>query len=175
MSRIAAGTYPPYFETYVRLVETENVADTINKYGNEIVKDFENLPAEKAEYSYAPGKWTLKEMLQHVIDTERIFSYRALCIAREDATPLPGFDENSYAANSNASTRTWQSLLAEFSAVRTATDLLFSSFTNEQLEAVGTTNGNPTSAKALVYITYGHLLHHLNIIRQRYLTDYSPA
>ncbi len=169
MPRPVPGTYPSYFENYIKLVNASSAAEAIATYGKTVVEAFRNLPQVKADYSYAAGKWTLKEMLQHIIDTERIFAYRALCLARKETAMLPGFDENIYAANSQANKRKWDELLNEFEAVRHSTDLLLTSFNEEQLLAQGITNNNPTSVNALAFIVFGHILHHLNIIRERYL------
>jgi uncharacterized damage-inducible protein DinB len=163
------ATYPAYFEKYVSLVDAETVKDAIEKYSASINNFFTNIPQNKVDYKYAEDKWSIKELLQHVIDAERIFSYRALCIARHDKTSLPGFDENTYATASNASKRDWQDLLKEFKAVRTSSDLLFESFDESQLEQVGVSNGQPTSVNAIVFITFGHLLHHQQILEERYL------
>jgi len=169
MPQLQPNTYPAYFEKYISLVDAETVKEAISTYSSSIIDFFTNLPEDKADYKYAEDKWSIKELLQHIIDAERIFSYRALCIARHDKTPLPGFDENPYAAASNASKRDWQDLLEEFKAVRTATDLLFKSFDENQLAQVGTSNAQPMSAKAIAFITFGHLLHHKRIIEERYL------
>ena len=169
MPKPTPGTYPAYFENYISKVQASTVKEATVKYGVELIDRFKALPFEKASYAYADGKWTLKEMLQHIIDTERIFAYRAVAIARKEAIGLPGFDENAYAANSKANSRSWNSLLEEFVAVRTATDLLLNSFDEEQLLQQGTTNNNPTTVKAIAFIIYGHIAHHLNIINERYL------
>ncbi len=108
-------------------------------------------------------------MLQHIIDAERIFTYRALRIARHDKTPLPGFDEKEYAAADNADERSWENLLEEFQAVRKSTDLLLQSFTEDQLQQSGTTNNEPNTVEALSFLVYGHILHHMNILKERYL------
>jgi uncharacterized damage-inducible protein DinB len=169
MAQLQPGTYPTYFEKYISLVNTGTVKDAIAKYSSSINDFFTNIPTNKVDYRYGEDKWSIKELLQHLIDAERIFSYRALCIARHDKTSLPGFDENSYAVASNAFKRDWQDLLQEFKAVRASTDLLFESFDASQLEQVGTSNGQPISANALGYITFGHLLHHKRILEERYL------
>ena len=169
MSRPTPGTYPAYFENYISKVQASSVKEAIDTYGKILIDRFKALPAEKADYAYAADKWTLKEMLQHIIDTERIFAYRAVAISRKESIGLPGFDENSYAANSKANRRDWDSLLEEFSAVRNATDLLLKTFDEEQLSQQGTTNNNPTTVKAIAFIIYGHILHHLNIVNDRYL------
>lgn len=163
------GTYPAYFEKYINLVDANSVAEAIEKYSSDIITFVENIPTEKVDYRYAEGKWSIKEMLQHMTDTERIFAYRALRIARHDTTPLPGFDENKYAAASNASARSWQSLLKEFEAVRKSTDLLLESFTSDHLNQTGTTNDQPNTSLAISYMVFGHLLHHINILKERYL------
>ncbi len=169
MSRPKTGSYPAYFEHYIKLVETPTAKEAIEKYSDQILIFFNGLPQQKEDYRYAEGKWTLKELLQHIIDCERIFAYRALTIARGDKTPLPGFDENLYAENSKAGKRTWDSLLTEFKTVRQSSDVLLKNLDDEQLQQTGTSNNNPMSVNALVYIFYGHILHHIGIINERYL------
>lgn len=168
MPEPAAGTYPPYFTRYIELVQAGTVTEAIEKHSASILQFFNNIPTEKIEYRYAEGKWSIREMLQHIIDAERIFAYRALRISRNDQTPLPGFDENTYvfAANPN---RSWQDLLQEFTAVRTSTDLLLNSFTEEQLHRSGITNDHPNTTIAISFIAFGHILHHINIVKERYL------
>jgi uncharacterized damage-inducible protein DinB len=170
MAKLQPGTYAAYFQKYISLVDAETVTEAINKYSSSINVFFADIPEDKTEYKYAEDKWSVKELLQHVTDAERIFAYRALRIARQDKTPLPGFDENSYAAASNASQRDWKDLLEEFRAVRWSTDLLLQSFDENQLEQVGITNNNATSAKAIAFIIFGHLLHHKRILEERYLS-----
>ena len=168
MPKPASGTYPPYFEKYINRVETDSVTEAINKYAQPLIKFFENIPADKAGYRYAEGKWSVQEMLQHIIDTERIFGYRALCIARKDKTPLPGFDENTYANASNADKRSWDNLIEELKAVRTSTDLLLRSFTQEHLQETGITNGQPNTVNGICFVIIGHLLHHKKVLEERY-------
>ncbi len=129
----------------------------------------DSIPVEKADYAYAEGKWTLKELLQHCIDTERIMVYRALCIARGEKQSLPGFDENSYAAASNANIRTWEGLVEEMQLVRKSTILMFDSFNEEQLQQRGSANNHPITCNALGFIIAGHFLHHERIVKERYL------
>src|SRR5919199_1536475 len=105
MPTLTAGTYPPYFGNYINHVNANTVAEAIAKYRNEFVSFFEEIPEEKVDFKYAEGKWSIKEMLQHIIDTERIFAYRALRIARHDKTPLAGFDEKSYSMAVNVDER----------------------------------------------------------------------
>ncbi|RZK26331.1 MAG: DinB family protein [Hymenobacter sp.] len=141
----------------------------------ELHRDLARLTEAQALMRYAPGKWTPKEMLLHIIDTERIFTYRALRFARGDAQSLPGFDENDFAANCEANDRPLSSLLTEYHAVRAATLALFGSLNAAQLDRAGLANGAPTSVRALVFITAGHERHHLAILRERYWPVLPPA
>jgi len=163
------GTFPPYFSTYTNKVKEDNVRDAFKNQEDLINIFFESIPEEKADYAYAPGKWTLKEMLQHMIDAERIFAYRAVCIARKESQSLPGFDENEYAQNSLANARNWHSLVEELKAVRQSTAILFESFTEEILNQSGFSNNSPVTVNALGFITVGHVNHHVDVIKERYL------
>jgi len=169
MARPQPGEFPPPFERYTSLVDVDNITDAVNKYAGDLVSFYTSLPEEKADYAYAPGKWTLKEVLQHVIDAERVFSYRMMCIARKDTTPLPSFDENSYADNALASQRTFASLKEEFVATRKSTDLLLQSLNIDQLSSMGISGKYPASANSLGYVIFGHLMHHKNVTEERYL------
>lgn len=169
MPNLLPGTYPAFIKGYLSFVDVDTVAEAIDKYPGMILEFFKNIPSEKINYRYAEGKWNIKETLQHIIDAERIFAYRALRIARHDKTPLPGFDEKSYALSANADARIWEDLMNEFIAVRKSTDLLLQSFTEDQLEQSGTTNNEPNNVKALSFLVYGHILHHINILKERYL------
>ena len=169
MPKPLEGEYAPFAKGYVALVKGDNLKEIIANHASEIHSFYNSLPEEKADHRYEQNKWTIKELVQHIIDAERIFSYRALRIARKDFTPLPSFDENTFTANSNANSRTLLSLKEEFNAVREATDLLLQSFDQEQLNQQGTAGNHPTTVNAIMYIIYGHLLHHINIIQQRYL------
>lgn len=169
MPPLVPGTYPAFIENYLKNIDVDTVDEAIQKYSTSIIDFFKSIPADKLSYRYAENKWTIKEMLQHIIDAERIFAYRALRIARHDKTPLPGFDEATYAAASEADARTWDSLLQEFEAVRISTNLLLKSFTQDQLKQTGTTNGEPNNVLAISFLVFGHILHHINIIKERYL------
>ena len=159
----------PFYQHYIGLVNAESAADAVKNHSAEILAFYTSLPADKADFAYAEGKWTIKEVLQHVIDAERVFSYRCMRIARKDTTPLPGFDENSYAANSQADKRDFDLMKEEFSLLRGASDIFVSTLIEEQLQNVGVTSNNPITANAIAFIMYGHLLHHMNIINERYL------
>ena len=169
MSIQSPTSVPGYFQFYIdEVIEKDLTTAFINQ--SQIIKDF--FPAiseEKSTYAYEAGKWTLKEVLQHLIDTERIFTYRALCFSRKEILVLPGFDENTYAANSAANDRTWESLLDELVAVRRSTLFLFDSFNQEMLQNSGSANTNIFSVEKIGFIIIGHFNHHKKIIEQRYL------
>lgn len=168
MPKPIEGTFPPYFSRYIDLVKEDNVMDALQAQDSMVQTYFEALES-KADHSYAPGKWTLKEMLQHIIDTERIFNFRALCFARQETQNIPGFEEDDYAANSHAAARTWQSLCEELKAVRLGTRFLFESFSAGDYDHSGSANGKPTTVVAIGFMTVGHLYHHVNVIKERYL------
>ncbi len=169
MSRPKTGDFPPYFEGYIGKVQSGSATKLAEQYGKELETFYMGLPESKADYAYAPEKWTLKDLLQHIVDTERIMSYRLLRIARKDETPLASFDENSYAENANTANRSFASIKEEFLAVRKATDLLLQSLQPEQLTHAGVASGNRVTANALAYIIFGHMLHHKSVIEERYL------
>ena len=169
MPKPSTNSYAPYFQRYIDQVpETDLNAAFQNQAAR--LNDFLNtITEEKSAYAYAEGKWTIKELLQHIIDAERIFAYRALCFARGEKISLPGFDENEYAANSNGNVRIWKSLVEEFLAVRKSTELLFESFSEEALNNPGLSNNNTTTAASLGFITVGHYYHHKKILEERYI------
>ena len=171
MPRPIEGSFQPYTSVYISKVKEDNVADAFKNQHQLITDFFENIPESKATYAYAPGKWTLKELLQHMIDTERIFAYRAVCIARKETQNLPGFDENEYVQNSHANTRNWKSLLEELKLVRQSTEILFSSFSEETLQQTGIANNNSIALNTIVFIAVGHIYHHVEIIKERYLLE----
>ena len=169
MSKPVDGTYPPYFKNYIDLVVEDNLKDALKNQESDINNFFASIPEAKSNEAYAPGKWTLKELLQHIIDTERIFNYRALAFARKEYNSLPGFDENEYAANSDANNRNWKDLCEELIAVRKATVFLFNSFTEDVLHNSGLANNKPVTVLALGYVIAGHFIHHKIIAKERYL------
>jgi hypothetical protein len=169
MPKPIEGTFPPYFATYINKVTEDNVTEAFLNQQGIVNSFFDNIGEEKANSAYAAGKWTLKELLQHLIDTERIFAYRSLCIARKEMNSLPGFDENEYAANSQANSRSWKSLIEEFKLVRRSTEMLFDSFNEEMINQPGFSNNNRVTVNALGFITVGHLAHHIGVIKERYL------
>lgn len=163
------GEYAAYAAGYVNQYKDGNILESLEN-NMKVIKDLYNsLPAEKLEYRYAEGKWTLKEVLVHITDVERIFAYRALRIARRDGTPLPSFDENMYIDNAASQNRSLENILHEYEGIRRSTIAMYNGFSDNALDSIGTTSGNPTSVRALAYIIYGHEQHHLNIIKERYL------
>ena len=168
--RPVEGDFLPYAANYIKLVPAgSDPIAALRSQPQQVHAVFAGLSEAQAEKGYAPGKWSLKEMLLHQIDSERVFAYRALRFARGDGQNLAGFEQDDYVAQSGANARTVTSLLAEYDATRAATLALFESFTEEQLDRRGTANGGPVTVRALLYIVPGHESHHLNIIRERYL------
>lgn len=170
MESIKEDEYNRFYKTYIDLADTsKSVVENLQSSFNEALIFFKGLPEEKYLYSYAEGKWTLKELLEHIIDAERIFMYRALRFARKDKTDLPGFEENNYVKNANSNTRDFNELIEEFSMVRKSTAVMFANFSEEVLLQVGTIDGNEITVRAIGYVNSGHLKHHINIIKERYL------
>jgi uncharacterized damage-inducible protein DinB len=169
MARPAPQDAAEFYHGYINHAKGNSIAEVITNHSAQLKEFYNNLPEEKADYAYASGKWTIKELLQHIIDAERVFCYRALRFARKDPTPLSSFDENSYAQHSNAAGRTLQSLKDEFNALRISTDIMLSSFNQDQLNARGTASNKSITVNALAFIIYGHLLHHKAILGERYL------
>lgn len=163
------SSYPEYFHKYISLVKEDSITQAIQSKSIETIQFFESVSESQAQYKYANDKWTIKELLQHVIDTERIFSFRTLAIARMEKIPLPGFDENNYAMNSHANDREWNNLVEEFADVRKSTISLIKSFNEHDYIKSGTINNYQISVLALLFVTVGHVLHHINIIKERYL------
>lgn len=158
-----------WYHGYINQVKEDDLLEAFMHGSTGFLRFLDTIPADKYDYRYAEEKWTIREVLQHVIDAERVFAYRALRFSRKDSTPLHGFDENSFVANSEASRRTWADLVEEFNVTRRSSELLFRSFSEEQLEADGVSSNSPNYVRALGYILIGHALHHENIIRERYL------
>ena len=162
--------YVPYFEQYIKLVTNNlSIIENLETAQKEFDNLLRNLPEKKHDFAYAEGKWTMKELIQHIIDTERVFCYRALCFARNDKTELPGFDQDIFVDNDNANDRDYFDLLDEMQTLRTSTIQLYKSFSDEALLRIGIASGNEISVRALGFLFSGHQIHHLNIVRERYL------
>ena len=162
---------PPFYKNYVKQIDEPDVLQALRISGHRMLELVHSIPADKADFAYAPGKWTVREVLCHMMDAERIFCYRALRFARNDKTPLPGFEENDYAPQANASGRSLQKIAAEMGHVRSATIDLFESFTPEMLHRRGTASSKELSVIALGFIIPGHETHHRKILVERYLED----
>jgi hypothetical protein len=168
MARPQSNECAPYYQKYIALTEGDSVREIVEKHAFDLQEFYNSLPDDKADYAYAENKWTVKEVLQHLTDAERVFGYRALRISRNDATPLASFDENTYVENGFANARALSSLKQEFNAVRAATDMFLLSLNDDQIMRFGIASNNPVSVNALAFIIYGHLLHHRNILQERY-------
>ena len=160
---------PHYYIPYVALVPEDSVVEALMNSSRSFADCINEIKAEKENFRYAEGKWTVKEVLLHILDTERIYNYRALCISRGESGKLPGFDEKKYAVNSGASHRSLKSIAAEFEAIRASTIELYKSFSEETLEKVGNANGFDVTVKLIGFVSVGHQLHHQNMILERYL------
>tara|TARA_R110000868_G_scaffold82057_2_gene231908 strand:- start:879 stop:1394 length:516 start_codon:yes stop_codon:yes gene_type:complete len=161
--------YAPFYAGYIKVLEDVNLMEELEICLHDFIKFVQNIPMDKFDYRYAEGKWTIKEIIQHLIDAERVFSYRAMRISRNDKTPLPGFEENDYVDNTNANERNLQGLLTEMAVVRQATLALFKSFSEEQLARVGVASNSPVSVRAIGFILIGHQKHHQKVYQERYL------
>ncbi|MBL0737965.1 DinB family protein [Flavobacterium sp. GN10] len=161
--------YSGHFGTYIKASGDGILIEELEISLHEFIRFVQNIPMDKFDYRYAEGKWTIKDIIQHVIDTERIFAYRALRFSRNDKTPLPSFEENDYADNTNSNKRSIQDLLTEFSAVRHSTLLFYKSLSDEQLKRIGTASNNPISVRALGFVMIGHQKHHQKVFEERYL------
>jgi uncharacterized damage-inducible protein DinB len=168
-NQLPVNEYAGHFSTYIQAAANVELIEELEICLHDFIKFVQNIPMDKFDYRYAEGKWTIKDIIQHLIDAERIFAYRALRISRNDKTPLPGFEENDYVENTNANGRSIQDLLTEFSAVRQSTILLFKSLTDEQLKRIGIASNNEISVRALGFVTIGHQKHHQKVFQERYL------
>jgi len=162
---------PEYYHNYLRQVPSETLQDALRHHRETLVPFLSTIPEEKWDYRYAEGKWTIREVVQHIIDTERIMDYRALTIARGDTVALPGFDENAYTPASRAYRRSKESLIRELESVQQGSIYLFESFDEAMLEAKGVANNNPIYVEGIAYIIVGHGLHHLRVLKERYLQE----
>ena len=162
-------TIPPFYKAYVKLVAQPDVLQAMRISGYRTMELVHSIPEAKMDYRYADGKWSIREVLCHMIDAERIFSYRALRFARNDKTPLSGFDEKEYATQLNATGRSLRQIGDEMQHLRSASVDLFESFNEEMLKRKGTANSNELSVIALGFIIAGHETHHCKILHERYL------
>jgi hypothetical protein len=169
LARPRPEDHPPYYKAYVLATTGADLAEAFRLTSEEEARTMALVPEHKWEHRYAPGKWTTKEVFQHIIDTERVFAYRAFCIARNEKANLPAMDEDAYQAEARTARRSVDELMRELQAVRQATIALFEGLDAEGASRAGTANGKHITVGALAWIIPGHSLHHLRIIRERYL------
>jgi len=160
---------PEFYKAYVSLVSDRPLIDALSQSKERCLTLFKTITEEKGAYAYDNGKWSIKELINHVIDAERVFAYRALTFARNDNTELPGFEENVWASESNANSRTMENLVGQYEHVSASTMMLFKSFDTEMLNRLGTASGVKFNVANIGFIIAGHETHHANILKERYL------
>lgn len=171
MSRPEKTEYAGYYEKYVSLVIENDVDFAMQNQLTELTSIFASIPEEKGAFAYAPDKWSIKELVGHLIDGERVFAYRALRFSRADKTPVEGFEQDDYIANANFNSAKLSDLVEELSLLRRANILFFKNLTAEMLVQTGTASSAEVSVRALAFIMVGHIHHHLNILNERYLAQ----
>jgi hypothetical protein len=168
VSRPSADEYLPYYDRYIALVPEGNLVDTLVEQHRDTLRMLRSVDDERGLHAYAPGKWTIKEVIGHLSDAERIFAYRALRFARGDAEPVAGFDENAYVPAGRFNDRPVTDLADEFQAIRSATVHLFRYLDEDEMARRGTANGAAISVRALGFVIAGHERHHAKLLRERY-------
>ena len=161
--------YPPFYETYIKLVDEQPIQNVFTGSFELFSQFIDKIPETKADFKYELNKWSTKQVLQHIIDTERIFNFRALCFARGEIQSIPGFDENEYAVLADVDSRNLKDLKEELIVVRNSSALLFNSFTESMLQRKGRANNSLISVNAIGFCIIGHSLHHINILKEKYL------
>lgn len=167
--RPEASEYAPYYETYVSKVPDGDIVHLLATQIDDTVALLRDLSDEQAAHRYAPNKWSVREVVGHMNDSERIFAYRALRFSRNDATPIPGFEQESFTAASNFEDRALNDLLAEFRSIRLDTVHLFTGMSDAMMTRQGTASNATVSVRAIAYIIAGHERHHVGLLRERYL------
>jgi len=161
--------YAGNFGTYIKEAGDGDLIEELEISLHDFIRFVQNIPMDKFDYRYAPGKWTIKDIIQHIMDCERIFAYRALRFSRNDQTSLPSFEEDDYANSTNSNNRSIQELLTELSALRHSNLLFYKSLSEEQLKRIGTASNNQISVRALGFVIIGHQKHHQKVFEERYL------
>lgn len=169
LQELKESEYPEYYQKYISQLSNENLIFLLESQKEEKIRFLRSLKTEDMSFKYAEGKWTVAEVIQHELDTERIFQYRALCIARNDKTSLPGYDQDAYVPGSNANNRSIAEYINEYELIRNSGIALFKSFNEEMLKRVGSSNGYDLSAAAAGFIIAGHEKHHLKLFKTNYL------
>jgi len=169
MLKPETSEYNPYYEKYISLIEEGELLNALERQPSELRSLLNGLDEEKGKYAYADGKWSIKEVLSHLIDGERIFGYRVLRISRGDETPIEGFEQDGYIENSHANERSFEDLLEELSLQRNANLLMLKNLRDDGWKRLGTASQSPVSVRALGFIMAGHVRHHINILKAQYL------
>lgn len=164
----ARSEYPEYYYSYVDRIGEGNILDLLSAQRETALKVLASIDEGQAKRAYAPGKWTIKEVIGHIVDVERVFAYRALCFARGETAPQPGFDQDAYVRAADFNRRSLDDITREFSQTRDASLGLFRSFQEEVWLQVGVANGAEFTVRSIAYIIAGHELHHLAVIQERY-------
>ena len=169
MTKPEKAEYDGYYEGYVSLVDEVRLLPSLAAQPQMLADRFKDIPDERGSHAYAEGKWTIKELLGHINDAERMFAYRVLRISRGDATPIEGFEQDGYIENAHSNSRSITDLVEEFRLLRTANMFMLNNLTEGDWLRMGTASGLSISVRALAYIMAGHVTHHANILRERYL------
>ncbi|GAC1625410.1 MAG: DinB family protein [Candidatus Acidiferrum sp.] len=167
-ARPGAGEYAEFHEKYISLIQGEDIVAVLEAHLRQTIAMFSGRSEREGDFRYAPGKWSVKDVLGHVADAERIFVYRALRMARGDQTPLPGFEQDDYVRTARAGERKLASIVEEFTDVRRASISLLRSFDAEAWQRRGVASNHEVTVRALAYITAGHELHHRRVLEERY-------
>ena len=162
------GDYAPYYDRYISLIDEDDIVQVLENQIQSSIELLSSIGEKKANFAYAEGKWTIKQVLGHIIDTERIMTFRALSFARGEKQPIPGFEQDGYVNEANFNKRTLKDLINEFKAVRESNIILFKSFTEEMFNRRGIASGNEITVLALLFIIGGHEKHHLNVLMENY-------
>ncbi|MEA2166150.1 MAG: hypothetical protein QOK37_4277 [Thermoanaerobaculia bacterium] len=170
-----ANEFATYYQRYIDLAPDDDIVGALDAQARETAKLLAGLSDEQAAYRYAPDKWSVKQIVGHMIDGERIFAFRALAIARGETQALPGFDQDPYVAHSGADDRSISDLAEELATVRKGNVMMMRAFSNDSWQRIGTASDNPVSARAIAYIMLGHERHHIRVLRERYLGGATAA
>jgi hypothetical protein len=169
--RPTEAEFAPYFGRYVALVPEADIITVLEQQADEIVRLTGSVPAERESHRYAEGKWTIREVLGHLVDAERVFGYRVFCISRGEQAPLPAFDENRYVAEARGDATPLRELVDELVLVRRSNLVVLRRLSASEWVRVGTSSGKPVSARALAWVMAGHVRHHVKILRERYFAS----
>ena len=170
MNRPDKTEYDPYYEKYISLVEADDIIDRLASQPTVLSDLFKGVPEENGSFAYGDGKWSIKEVIGHLIDGERMFAYRIFRISRGDETPIEGFEQDGYIENAHSNSRSFADLLEEFTLLRRANMFFFNNLSDQDWLRIGTANNVKISVRALGYIMAGHIEHHVGILKERYLT-----